>query len=75
MGQLTQLNTMVANIDFNTPLSHQPLADNIALLLLALLDEMNKQRNDQGNGGSPLVDMIVAQALLQPAGAFINTTA
>lgn len=74
-GQLAQLNTMVANIDVNIPLAHQPLADNIALLLLALLDEMNKQRNDQGNGGSPLVDLIVAQAMLQPAGAFVNTTA
>lgn len=75
--QLTQLNTMVANIDVNTPLARQPLSDTIAALLLALLDEMNRQNQNSGNGGgSPLIDMILAQALTQPTvGVFINTSA
>lgn len=82
MGQLSQLNDMVASIDFNQPLSQQPLADSIAALLIALLNQLNQHGNDAsisagggGGGTSPLVGMVMAQVALQPMGNFVNTTA
>lgn len=75
--RMVQLNVMVAAIDVNVPLSQQPMADAIAGLLIDLLNDLNQQRNDAtGNQGtSPIVQLILAQALLQPSGTFVNTTA